>query len=260
MRIAVVQAAGTPGDVEANLRDVDRLAAEAAGQGARLAIFPEAFVSGYNLGRERVAQLAQPAGGDAVRRIAATACDHGLAILCGYYERDGDTVFNSAVLAGAHGEVLANARKTHLWGDLDRAAVEAGAGFAAAAVEGVGVGILICYDIEFPEAARALALAGAQLIAVPTALMEPGHLIADMLVPARAAENQVFVAYANRVGREGDLDYLGRSCIAGPEGVVARASTPEETVLVADLDLGLITRSRRRHSYLDERRAALYRA
>ena len=258
MRIAVVQAAGTPGDVDANLRDVRRLAAEAAGEGARLAVFPEAFVSGYNIGGDRVAALAQPCDGEAVAEIAAVAGEHGLAILCGYYERAGADVFNSAVLVDRAGRVAANARKTHLWGDVDKLAVGAGQGFTAAAVEGVGVGILICYDIEFPEAARALALAGAQLIAVPTALMAPSTLIADVLVPARAYENQVFVAYANRVGREGDLDYIGRSCVAGPEGVVARAGA-EEAVLVADLDLDAITRSRRRHSYLEERRPSLYR-
>lgn len=258
MRIALAQAAGTPGDVEANLADVGRLSTEAAGAGARLVIFPEAFVSGYNLEPGRIAELAEPADGPSVTRLRALAREAGIAILCGFYERDGDTVFNSAALVDRDGAVLAVARKTHLFGDLDREAVAPGDGFTLAQLDGLGVGILICYDIEFPEPARQLALEGAQLIAVPTALMEPSHLIARTLVPARAAENQVFVAYANRVGTERDLDYIGRSTLAGPEGVVASADAPEEHLLVADLDLAAIERARARHSYLGARRPALY--
>jgi predicted amidohydrolase len=119
--------------------------------------------------------------------------------------------------------------------------------------------VLICYDIEFPEPARRLALAGADLVAVPTSLMAPYDVVARTLVPARAAENQLFVAYANRVGREGDLSYVGQSCVCGPDGGdVARAGRDEEALLVADLDLDAIARAREDHSYLGERRPGLY--
>jgi len=112
--------------------------------------------------------------------------------------------------------------------------------------------------VELPEPVRALALRGAQLIAVPTSLMAPAHAVAQVLVPARAMENQLFVAYANRVGQEGELRYVGRSCVAGPDGLVAAAGDDEERLLVADLDLGAIERSRAGHDYLRERRPALY--
>ena len=120
------------------------------------------------------------------------------------------------------------------------------------------MGLLICYDVEFPEPVRRLAVQGAQLVAVPTSLMAPSHWIAELLVPARAAENQVFVAYANRVGAEGELLYVGRSCVAGPEGRAVVAGPADESLLFADVDPAVIDAARERHSYLDERRPALY--
>ena len=126
-------------------------------------------------------------------------------------------------------------------------------------LDGVRVGVLVCYDIEFPEPARQLALAGADLIAVPTALMEPSEWIAQTLVPARAAENQVFVAYCNRVGVEGDLTYVGRSSVSGPAG-----GTPtfgprgEELLLYADVDPAASDDAKGRHDYLRDRRPDVY--
>ena len=120
--------------------------------------------------------------------------------------------------------------------------------------------MLICFDVEYPEAVRALAVRGAQLIAVPTSLMAPYDVVATTMVPARAAENQVYVAYANRVGREeGRFRYVGQSTVAGPSGeVVARAPADAQTLLFADLDPEEIARVRSVYSYLDERRPALY--
>ncbi len=257
MRIALLQAAGTPSDVAANLAAVRRAAAGAAAGGVRLLICPEAFVTGYNIGAERISALAEPADGPSVRELGAIAAEADLAILCGYCERDGDAVYNSAALVDRHGALLANYRKTHLFGELDRSAFAPGDALALAEVEGLRVGVLVCYDIEFPEPARRLALAGADLIAVPTSLMAPSHWIAETLVPARAAENQVFVAYANRVGAEGELRYIGGSRVAGPEGSVVTAPPAAETLLFAEVDTDAIARSRASYSYLAERRPAL---
>ena len=258
MRIALAQAAGTPGDVAANLADVERLATRAAGEGAGLVVFPEAFVTGYNIGAQRLRALAEPADGPSTQRVADIARAAGLAILVGYAERDGDAVFNSAVLVDRDGSTKANHRKLHLWGALDRDAFAAGDVLTLADLDGVRVGVLVCYDIEFPEAARALAVEGAHLIAVPTALMEPAVEIAEVLPPARALENQVFVAYANRVGDEGELHYVGRSCVAGPTGEVTRAARDVETLLVADVDPGAIEKARSRTHYLADRRPGGY--
>ena len=256
MKIALLQAAGTPGDRAANLATIERAARDAARAGARLLITPEAFVTGYNIGRDALADLAEPADAPQLADIARNAY---IAILAGYAERDGDTIYNSARLVDRDGATLANYRKTHMFGDLDRSAFTPGdAVDAIATLDGVRVGVLVCYDIEFPEAARALASRGAELIAVPTSLMAPSQWIAELLVPARAAENQVYVAYANRVGSEGDLVYVGRSSVAGPDGGRISAGAYEETLLFADVDPQAIERARARMSYLRDRRTDLY--
>jgi 5-aminopentanamidase len=258
MKIALFQAGGTPADVAANLASVARAAADAADAGASLVVFPEAFLTGYNIG-ERSRELAEPLDGPsptALRRIAREA---GIAVVCGYCERAGEEVHNAAVLVDRDGEVLVNYRKTHLFGDVDRAAFTPGDEFAVAEVDGERVGVLICYDIEFPEPARGLALAGAELIVVPTSLMAPFDWVSRTVVPARAAENQLFVAYANRVGREGDLSYVGQSCVAGPDGSeIARAGRDEEVLLLAELDRAAVAGSRAAYCYLEERRPDLY--
>ena len=259
MRIALFQAAGTPGDVAANLDAVRRAAREAADGGARLVVFPEAFVTGYNVGAELLLALAEPADGAHVRALREIAAGTGIAVLCGYAELEGDAVFNSAVLIDREGTVLLNYRKTHLYGDLDRGAFRAGDALAPVVeVDGVRVGVLVCYDIEFPEPARRLALEGAQLIAVPTALMEPSGWIAERLVPARAAENQLFVAYCNRVGTEGDLDYVGLSSVTGPAGEpAATAPRGEQRLVFAEVDPAAIDEAKGRHDYLRDRRTDL---
>jgi predicted amidohydrolase len=260
MRIALAQAAGTPGDVAANLADVRRFAGEAAEREARLLVLPECFLTGYNIGAERLTALAEAPEGPAEHELRAISADTGVAVVCGTAQRDGDVVRNVAVFAD-RGTTLVTAEKSHLFGEVDRSAFAAADGLPAVAeVDGIPVGILICFDVEFPEAARALALRGAQLIAVPTSLMAPAHVVAEVLVPARAVENQIFVAYANRVGREGELRYVGRSCVAGPNGLLVAAGGDENQLLIVDLDFTAIDHSRASHHYLSERRPAVYEA
>ncbi|NWJ69658.1 hypothetical protein HX744_03595 [Pseudonocardia sp. ICBG1122] len=122
---------------------------------------------------------------------------------------------------------------------------------------GWGLGLLVCYDVEFPETVRALALAGADAVLVPTANMLPYDHVPRVLVPARAWENQVYVAYANWCGTEGSLTYGGLSCVAGPAGAVVRAGRDPE-LLVAELDRSALAVSRRANPYLADRRPDLY--
>jgi predicted amidohydrolase len=260
MRIALYQGPAEPGSVARNLALLEMRANEAAGRGARLMICPEMFLSGYNIGPEQASRLAEPANGPALARVAAIARASGVALLLGYPERgDGNAIYNAVQLIGCDGRSLANYRKCHLFGDLDRGMFRAGAGPSALVqLDGIRVGLLVCYDVEFPESVRLLALAGADLVAVPTALMDPFDAVARILVPARAFENQLFVAYANRSGREGDLHYCGQSCVVGPDGAdLARAGRGEQLIL-ADLDLARRSASRLANTYLADRRPELY--
>jgi predicted amidohydrolase len=258
LRTALLQSSGRPGFVAGNLRVLDEAAARAAALGARLLVCPEMFLTGYAIGDD-VARLAEPADGPAADEIAATARRHGLAVLYGYPERAGARVHNSAQLIAADGTRLAGYRKTHLYGPFEHERFTPGEEpVVQAELDGVRLGIMICYDVEFPENVRAHALAGTDLLVVPTAQMRPFEFVAESVVPVRAFENQLYIAYVNRTGQEGEFDFVGRSCLAGPDGTArARAGGGEELV-VGDVDPALLTESRDANPYLRDRRPGLY--
>jgi len=257
MKIAVCQAEGVNGDVAKAIDLVRSQAEVAASRGASLVVFPEMFLTGYNIG-EAVFKLAEPSEGPSAAAVAAISRKTGVAILYGYPEREGDRIFNSALLIHPARGAVANYRKTHLYGVEEQRLFVPGDGLAVAELEGLKVGILICYDVEFPEAVRALALAGAELIAVPTALIQPFDIVARTLVPARAFENQVYVAYAGMCGNEGGLSYCGLSCIIGPDGQDLSRVGTRPALLLADLDPSAISRGRNSNPYLSDRHPELY--
>ncbi|MFD3587421.1 carbon-nitrogen hydrolase family protein [Streptomyces sp. NPDC058683] len=258
MRTALLQSSGRPGSTVENLKVLDEAAGRAAAAGAALLVAPEMFLTGYAIGDD-IARLAEPADGDCADAIAELAHRHGLAIAYGYPERAGDHVHNSAQLISADGTRLANYRKSHLFGGFERDHFTPGdQPVVQAELNGLTVGIMICYDVEFPELVRAHALAGTDLLLVPTANMHPFELVAESLVPVRAWENQMYVAYANRIGQEGEFEFFGLSALAGPDGVArARAGRGEELVL-ADVDPALLAASREANPYLKDRRPGLY--
>ncbi len=260
MKIAIYQGEGKLARIDENLELLRGSAIAAAEQKAELLICPEMFLTGYNIG-DRVFELAEPADGPAAQKASAIAREAEIALLYGYPECAEEVFYNSTLLIEQNGDTLANYRKTHLYGQEENRLFQPGDYFVIAELAGVKIGLLICYDVEFPEAVRALALAGATLIVVPTALMEPYCRIAQLVVPARAYENQVFVAYANRCGREADLVYCGLSCIVGPDGHdLIRAGTAEEGLFVVDINLEAIAESRGANPYLADLRPELYKA
>lgn len=203
MRTALLQSSGRPGSLVGNLKVLDETAARAAAAGAGLLVAPEMFLTGYAIGDD-IGRLAEPADGDSADAVAEIASRHGLAIAYGYPERAADQVFNSAQLISADGTRLANYRKTHLFGCFERDHFTPGEQpVVQAELNGLRVGLMICYDVEFPENVRAHALAGTDLLLVPTAQMHPFQFVAESVVPVRAFENQMYVAYVNRVGQEG---------------------------------------------------------
>ncbi|WP_181160395.1 carbon-nitrogen hydrolase family protein, partial [Streptomyces solincola] len=226
LRTALLQSSGQPGDVAANLKVLDEAAGRAAATGAALLVAPEMFLTGYAIG-DGIARLAEPADGPGADAVAAVAVRHGLAITYGYPERDGDSVHNSAQIIGPDGARLANYRKTHLYGGFEADAFTPGdLPVVQTELNGVRIGLIICYDVEFPENVRAHALAGTELLVVPTALMHPAEIVAESVVPVRAFENQLYLAYANRVGVEGEFDFVGLSALAGPDGTARARAVP----------------------------------
>ncbi len=260
LRIALYQGpGGIPGSIDESLAALRAAARRAAAAGAGLLAVSEMYLTGYAIG-DAVAALAEPADGPAARRVGEIAAECGLAIVYGYPERAGAAVFNSAQLVGPDGTRPANYRKTHLFGEFEADHFTAGdTPVVQARLAGLTVGLLICYDVEFPEAVRAHALAGTDLLVVPTALMSPYDFVPRTLVPARAYESQLYVAYANRCGPEGEFHFTGLSCLAGPDGEVrARAGAGEDLVL-GEADPAALGASRAELPYLRDRRPELYR-
>lgn len=259
MRIACFQGPERPDTPEGNVALLARVAAKARTGGAALLVAPELFLTGYAIGKEAVERLAEPMDGLSLNAAREIARREKIALCFGFPERDGGKVFNTAVVIGFDGKVVATYRKTHLFGDVDREQfADSGTLPAVFDLGGFKCGLLICYDVEFPENVRAHALNGAELVLVPTALMMPFDIVAKTIVPARAYENQVFVAYVDRCGTEAPFDYCGLSCVVGPDGAdLARAGRGEELIF-ADLDRRSMEESRRLNTHLADRRPELY--
>ncbi|MFJ1563420.1 carbon-nitrogen hydrolase family protein [Streptomyces erythrochromogenes] len=259
LRTALLQSSGVLGDVAENLKALDEAAERAAQAGAGLLVAPEMFLTGYALDLDAVPGLAEAHDGDSARAIGEIARRHGLAVLYGYPERDGDTVYNAAQLIGPDGASLANYRKTHLFGCFEQDAFTPGdTPVVQADLGGIRIGIMICYDVEFPENVRAHALAGTDLLLVPTAQMHPFQFVAEHLVPVRAFENQMYVAYVNRTGPEGEFEFVGLSCLASPDGTTRTRAGRGEEMVFGEVDPELLSVSRENNPYLRDRRPGLY--
>ncbi|RNF34165.1 carbon-nitrogen hydrolase family protein [Paracoccus methylarcula] len=262
MQIDLLQASPVVGGAEEALARLDTALADAKARGSELLITPEMYLTGYNIGAARVNALAEPADGPMIVGLADLARKHGVAVLTGFPERAGGVVYNAGILLDADGSPVVGFRKTHLYGEADRAMFTAGDRLAPVVVfRGWRVGFAICYDIEFPELTRCHAQAGAEVVLCPTANMRPYYGIPNRIVPARAEENEIYVAYANYVGSEGEFDYCGLSCLAGPDGDDrARASLDAEEVVTATLDRADFERIRETSTHYRDLRPELYRS
>ena len=192
---------------------------------------PEAFLPGYT----QVSKSAPDDWDEVEPRLAATCAQHNVALVIGLPEYAGSQVYNSAVAIGPDGGILARHRKLQLFGTGETDLYTPGDEYVTFDLGGVRFGLLICYDIEFPEHARALARLGADVILVPTANMMPFTNVPILMAPARAAENGVTVVYANYCGQASDLTYTGLSTIAGSDGFALAAKGQGEGLCIAAL-------------------------
>ncbi len=258
MKIALWQTAPLH-DIDGAIAALETAAAQAKSHGAEIILTPEMVIGGYNVGADRCRDLAAFED-DITRRLVTIARTYGIAIVAGLALGGGDKPYNGAIAIDAAGNVVQRYHKTHLFGDVDQAQFAQGSALSPVfEMSGWRIGLAICYDIEFPEVARHLALAGADLILVPTANMIPYDTVATRLVPARAEENATYVAYANYVGQEGAFTYGGLSCVCGPDGNdLARGTSDTPDILIATLSHIQIATQRDAQRHLVDRRPELY--
>lgn len=253
MRMMLAQTAPLHGDTYANLVALQALCKQASAAGADLLALPELALSGYNIFTQ-LDELAEPVGGPITRRVAELAAEYGLFLLFGLAERQADgRLTNSAVLIDDSGQHLATYHKRQLW-HREHEFFTAGEACCVVDTRLGRLGLMICYDNEFPEMARALAKDGAEVILSPTANMVPNAERQSLQIRARAMDNQCFVACINRAGVEDELHYCGNSVIAGPDGEVLGRLGSEAGSLVSDIELGRINESRAHQDYLRDLR------
>lgn len=252
MRIALFQMQAASGDVTANLGSIAEAAQKAADNGASLLVAPELALTGYGAG-DVIHTLAEPAVGPQITQLEAIAAAHGIAIVAGFAERDGETIYNSAAHVDGKGD-RAIYRKSHLFGDYERALFKPAPPMTCLFQHGgLRIGLLICYDVEFPENVRRLALAGVDLVVVPTALPagSSGTFIAEKMIQVRAFENQLFVAYVNHAGKDENFTFAGLSRLVAPDGsLIIEMSDAEEQLRFADIDPTAREAAMAEYSYL----------
>lgn len=237
MRIACVQANVFFGHPNWNAEAAESKLAELHTAGVDLAIFPEAFLTGYCVDSKEEAQaLAIPRDHSALQRIHQASERLEIMAIAGFAEDEYGDLYNSAALFEP-GVEPRYYRKTHLPElGLDKH-VGRGDELPVFGTKHGKIGILICFDQRLPEPARVLALNGAELIALPTNWPEGAENSAEVMCRARAAENRVFMATCNRVGKETDFTFIGRSKIIGVTGEVLASAHGHEQTIIADVDL-----------------------
>jgi predicted amidohydrolase len=246
MRAAAVQL-NSSADRDRNLEVAARLVREAAADGAELVVLPEK----WNLlgDAEALAAGAEPLDGPSIGAARSWARELGIHLVAGSFAEDagdGEKPFNTSPLIGPDGEVLAVYRKIHMF-DVDVGGVSyreseqerPGEEIVVAEAAGVEVGLTICYDLRFPELYRILAVRGARVLTVPSAFtLHTGRDHWEVLVRARAIENQAFVVAADQFGQAPPHYHsFGRSMIADPWGLVLVTAPDEECFVAAELDL-----------------------
>ena len=250
LRVALAQLSPRLRETEANIETVHSVVAEHPE--VDLFAFPELFLSGYTV--TDVDDLAVRVDGPELESLADVARENSTALIVGAPERVSGGVANSAVCVDERGDIVAVYRKVQLYGGDESDAFVPGDELLVAELCGVKVGLMICFDVEFPEVARALAWAGAELLVTISANMEPFGNDHGVFASARALENGLPHAYVNQVGPgEKGLVFTGGSTIVSPDGEVhAQADSSGETVLNARLSLPM--RSSLREDYLSQLR------
>jgi len=254
MKIELLQMTGRDGDTAYNLERTLQAIATCAAD-VDLLIFPETQLMGF-ASAQQLPEVAEPLNGPSVQAVQRAVRERNVSVVIGLAENDAGTFYNTSLLVTPEGIAL-RYRKTHLW-PSERGLFQPGDRYVTALWKGVRVGILICYDIELPESARALGQLGAELILVTNGNMDPYGPVHRTAIMARAQENQAFTVMVNRVGGGDEgLIFAGGSAAIDPFGRALFEAGREECRQVVELDLDLLRTARRDYDYLRDRRLHL---
>ncbi len=260
--VATVQMEPKLGQMEDNLVKMSEFIARiATEQPVDLIVFPELITTGYEVG-PRFPQLAQRVPGPTVNLIAQRASEFGVHIAFGMVSKAEveSILYNTAVLVGSDGDLITQYHKVHLRGE-ERIAFRPGYRFNSVETGFGVIGMMIGWDLAFPEVARSLALEGAELVIVCANWEQPSVDEWRVYLLARAYENGVFMVAANRVGEEPSYTFFGQSGIVGPDGkVYASIDEPTEGYAVARIDLDKVRQQREETQILQCRQPQAYRA
>ena len=256
-RLAVGQSPAELPTTQDRLDWLSEMLPTVAAESADLLVLPELFATGYYIG-DQIPARAEPVDGSIAQTIAALAKAHGIAIQYGFPEADGDMIYNAAQCFGPDGARLSGHRKLAIPPGFEREHFTPGQGCTLFTFRNVRIATLICYDAEFPETARHVASLGAELILVPTALGAQWEWVAQRMIPTRAFENGVYLAYANSAGVENGMAFLGQSVIATPDGQeLARAGVQPE-IIYGTLLLDKVSAAQSRLPYLKDRLSLIH--
>jgi len=244
------------GEVDANIRRVLRGISRLSDQGADLAVLPEMFSSSFDYPALSEHARKTP---EIIELLSKAATAKSLAIAGSLPEADAGAIYNTLYIIGKDGDIAGKYRKAHLFSMIgEDKNLEAGTSAVVCETGSRRFGLMICYDLRFPEICRTLALKGAEVVIVsaqwPAARID--HW--DTLLRARAIENQLFVVAANRYGQEGNLIYPGHSQMISPQGEVIAMSASPESATTARLDLTEIQKFRKQFDCLSERAPSIY--
>lgn len=254
--IALAQLRSNLFEKENNLNRIIETMSTASQKKADYILFPELYTTGFFL-NERVYDLAEPVNGEMITKIKKHARLLKIGVIVGFPEREGEHIFNSAVFINKQGEILGTYRKIHLF-DHEKKYFSPGESIPVFELPEGRFGVMITYDMEFPEIARILAIKGAQLILILTANMIPYQSYQNIYLRARAIENHVFIAAANKVGLEKDYVFFGESEIIHPTGTSLYKSFNNEDITIVPITLSETTQSKGVLDYIANRRPAVY--
>lgn len=255
IKAAAIQFNVKQGDVDANLAYVRDALTRVAGQGANLVVLPEMWTCGFAYRNLNELALRTPG---IVEELLELSSRHKMVIVGSMPEPNGDKVYNSVFMVD-NGRLAGIYRKMHIFSFLGEDKAFTGGDSWLLADTSIGkVGVIICYDLRFPELSRRLALEGAQVLCIPAQWPKPRQEHWRTLIRARAMENQLFVVSCNACGLIGKLDFFGMSMIINPKGDVMEEADEGECEILAGLDMQVMTDWRAQIPCFNDRKPECY--